>query len=58
MWCSWFQAMSITPLKKLRCLEQHGFAVDIVPGIAGETARPFPFMSRDDIASEMLRAAS
>lgn len=39
-------------------LEQHGFAVDIVPGIVGETARPFPFMSRDDIASEMLRAAS
>ena len=39
-------------------LEQHGFAVDIVPGIAGEAARPFPFMSRDDIATEMLRAAS
>jgi len=39
-------------------LEQHGVAVDIVPGIAGETAKPFPFMSRDDIASEMLRAAS
>ena len=39
-------------------LEQHGFAVDIVPGIAGEAAKPFPFMSRDDIASEMLRAAS
>ncbi len=39
-------------------LEQHGFAVDIVPGIAGETAKPFPFMSRDDIATEMLRAAS
>lgn len=39
-------------------LEQHGFAVEIVPGIAGEAAKPFPFMSRDDIASEMLRAAS
>ena len=39
-------------------LEQHGFAVDIVPGIVGETAKPFPFMSRDDIATEMLRAAS
>jgi uroporphyrin-III C-methyltransferase/precorrin-2 dehydrogenase/sirohydrochlorin ferrochelatase len=39
-------------------LEQHGIAVDIVPGIAGEAAKPFPFMSRDDIASEMLRAAS
>jgi hypothetical protein len=39
-------------------LEQHGFAVDIVPSIAGETAKPFSFMSRDDIASEMLRAAS
>ena len=39
-------------------LEQYGFAVDIVPGIASDTAKPFPFMSRDDIASEMLRAAS
>lgn len=39
-------------------LEQHGFAVDIVPGIASEPAKPFPFMSRDDIATEMLRAAS
>jgi uroporphyrin-III C-methyltransferase/precorrin-2 dehydrogenase/sirohydrochlorin ferrochelatase len=39
-------------------LEQHGFAVDIVPGIASDTAKPFPFMSRDDIATEMLRAAS
>jgi uroporphyrin-III C-methyltransferase/precorrin-2 dehydrogenase/sirohydrochlorin ferrochelatase len=39
-------------------LEQHGFAVEIVPGIAGSTAKSFPFMSRDDIASELLRAAS
>jgi hypothetical protein len=39
-------------------LEQYGFAVDIVPGIAGETAKPFSLMSRDDIASEMVRAAS
>jgi uroporphyrin-III C-methyltransferase / precorrin-2 dehydrogenase / sirohydrochlorin ferrochelatase len=38
-------------------LESQGFAVEIVPGIA---ARPqeFPFMSRDDIATEILRAAS
>ncbi|MEQ1520738.1 MAG: SAM-dependent methyltransferase, partial [Aestuariivirga sp.] len=43
---------------ELAVLEQHGFAVDIVPGIAGETTKSFPFMSRDDIASEMLRAAS
>ena len=43
---------------EIAVLEQHGFAVEIVPGIAGEPAKPFPFMSRDDIASEMLRAAS
>jgi uroporphyrin-III C-methyltransferase / precorrin-2 dehydrogenase / sirohydrochlorin ferrochelatase len=43
---------------ELAVLEQYGIAVDIVPGIAGETAKPFPFMSRDDIATEMLRAAS
>jgi uroporphyrin-III C-methyltransferase/precorrin-2 dehydrogenase/sirohydrochlorin ferrochelatase len=44
--------------EEVAVLEQHGIAVDIVPGIAAETAKPFPFMSRDDIASEMLRAAS
>ena len=44
--------------EEVALLERQGFAMDIVPGIAGETARPFPFMSRDDIASEMLRAAS
>ncbi len=43
---------------ELAVLEKHGFSVDIVPGIANETEKPFPFMSRDDIASEMLRAAS
>jgi uroporphyrin-III C-methyltransferase / precorrin-2 dehydrogenase / sirohydrochlorin ferrochelatase len=44
--------------EEVAVLEQHGFAVDVVPGIASETAKPFPFMSRDDIATEMLRAAS
>lgn len=39
-------------------LEQYDIAADMVPGIASEAARPFPFMSREDIASEMLRAAS
>jgi uroporphyrin-III C-methyltransferase/precorrin-2 dehydrogenase/sirohydrochlorin ferrochelatase len=44
--------------EEVAALEQYGFAVDIVPGIAGETAKPFSLMSRDDIASEMVRAAS
>jgi uroporphyrin-III C-methyltransferase / precorrin-2 dehydrogenase / sirohydrochlorin ferrochelatase len=38
-------------------LESQGFAVEIVPGIATQP-KEFPFMSRDDIASEILRAAS
>jgi uroporphyrin-III C-methyltransferase/precorrin-2 dehydrogenase/sirohydrochlorin ferrochelatase len=39
-------------------LQRHGFAVEIVPGIAGGQRQEFPFMSRDDIAAEILRAAS
>ena len=38
-------------------LESQGFAVEIVPGITAQT-KEFPFMSRDDIATEILRAAS
>ena len=37
-------------------LESQGFAVDVVPGIA--VPGDFPFMSRDDIATQILRAAS
>ena len=39
-------------------LESQGFAVEIVPGIATSQSKEFPFMSRDDIATEILRAAS
>jgi uroporphyrin-III C-methyltransferase/precorrin-2 dehydrogenase/sirohydrochlorin ferrochelatase len=39
-------------------LEANGIAVEIVPGIATTTTRVFPFMSREDIAREILRAAS
>ena len=39
-------------------LEAIGITVEIVPGIATSTAKVFPFMSRDDIATEILRAAS
>lgn len=39
-------------------LERQGFAVEVVPGIATPTSKEFPFMSRDDIATEILRAAS
>ena len=39
-------------------LERQGFAVEVVPGIATQTSKEFPFMSRDDIATEILRAAS
>ena len=38
-------------------LESQGFAVEIVPGIAAGR-QEFPFMSRDDTATEILRAAS
>ena len=39
-------------------LEDNGIAVEIVPGIAVSTDKVFPFMSREDIANEILRAAS
>jgi uroporphyrin-III C-methyltransferase/precorrin-2 dehydrogenase/sirohydrochlorin ferrochelatase len=39
-------------------LEDTGIAVEVVPGIATSTAKVFPFMSREDIANEILRAAS
>ncbi|MGB8313425.1 MAG: NAD(P)-dependent oxidoreductase [Aestuariivirga sp.] len=39
-------------------LEHHGFIIDIVPGVAVAGSKEFPFMSRDDIATEILRAAS
>ena len=39
-------------------LEDNGIAVEVVPGIAASTAKVFPFMSREDIANEILRAAS
>jgi uroporphyrin-III C-methyltransferase / precorrin-2 dehydrogenase / sirohydrochlorin ferrochelatase len=39
-------------------LEDSGIAVEIVPGIAASTDKVFPFMSREDIADEILRAAS
>jgi uroporphyrin-III C-methyltransferase/precorrin-2 dehydrogenase/sirohydrochlorin ferrochelatase len=39
-------------------LEANGIAVEIVPGIATTTTKVFPFMSREDIAREILRAAS
>lgn len=39
-------------------LEANDIAVEVVPGIATPTAKVFPFMSREDIASEILRAAS
>jgi siroheme synthase len=39
-------------------LEDIGIAVEVVPGIAEPTAKVFPFMSREDIANEILRAAS
>jgi uroporphyrin-III C-methyltransferase/precorrin-2 dehydrogenase/sirohydrochlorin ferrochelatase len=40
------------------CLEDVGIPVEIVPGIAMSTAKIFPFMSREEIANEILRAAS
>jgi hypothetical protein len=39
-------------------LGAQGFAVEVVPGIAVGPSKEFPFMSRDDIATEILRAAS
>ena len=39
-------------------LEDNGIAVEIVPGIATSMAKVFPFMSREDITNEILRAAS
>lgn len=39
-------------------LEDSGIAVEIIPGIAASTDKVFPFMSREDIANEILRAAS
>jgi len=39
-------------------LEDNGIAVEIVPGIATPSVKVFPFMSREDIANEILRAAS
>ncbi len=39
-------------------LEDNGIAVEVVPGIAASTVRVFPFMSHEDIANEILRAAS
>ena len=39
-------------------LEDCGIAVEIVPGISTPAAKVFPFMSREDITNEILRAAS
>ena len=39
-------------------LEDSGIAVEIIPGIAASTDKVFSFMSREDIANEILRAAS
>ena len=39
-------------------LERLGLAVEIVPGIAAGNAREFPFLSHDDMAAQILRAAS
>jgi siroheme synthase len=39
-------------------LEDSGIAVEVVPGITTSTTKVFPFMSRDNIANEILRAAS
>ncbi len=39
-------------------LEQHGYAVEIVPGIPSAKDSRLSFISRDDIATEILRRAS
>jgi uroporphyrin-III C-methyltransferase/precorrin-2 dehydrogenase/sirohydrochlorin ferrochelatase len=48
--------------EELAVLKANGIAVDVVPGIAvakvKATAEVVPFLSRDDIAAEILRAAS
>ncbi len=53
----WSPATLTLAAMKLRFGRQ-GVAVEIVPGIAASTAKVFPFMSREDIANEILRAAS
>lgn len=43
---------------ELFVLEPQRFPVDIVPGIVSPATTAFSFISRDDIASQILRGAS